>query len=178
MIKYYNSIFDEKQCKHISNGMLDNFKNNKTVTDNTVYSNGATGFFNLKETLDLLPYVHNIVTKDYGEIYFQNTYTRIYRNTNTLKCHTDRKDLDVTISICVFSNLTFEWPIFISNVQINHPWDNNLPIHEYKADATSYITPVGSGVACLGIKNPHWRETLNCNEDQMVIQTFYHWKYM
>lgn len=176
MIKFYQNIFDDVKCTHVANGMLKAFEEGKTVKDNTEYSNGAIGFFNLKESLDLLFYVHKIMQKDYGPgIKFQNTYTRIYTNNNCLKCHTDRSGLDLTISICLYSNLNFEWPLYISNSTIDVPWNDSLPIQEYKNNSVQYNIPIGAGVAALGGKHPHWRETLNCDSDQKVIQVFYHW---
>lgn len=178
MIKYYKDIFKPEQCEHVANGMLRSYLANKTVKDNTSYSNGALGFYDLKEANDLLFYLDKTIKKDYGHnIRFANSYTRIYSNGNCLRCHTDRTGLDVTISICVMTNLSVEWPLYISDTKINVPWNDNLPVEEYKRNAKPYHTPVGSGVACIGKENPHWRDTLVCKEDEKVIQVFYHWKF-
>lgn len=179
MIKYYQDILNKEQCDHIANDMLKSYMENKTVKDNTHYSNGSVGFYDLKKSNDLIFYLDKIIKKDYGQnIKFVNSYTRIYSNGNCLKCHTDRAGLDVTISICVMSNLTTEWPLYISDTKINVPWNDNLPIEEYKLNAKPYHTPVGSGIACIGKENPHWRESLECSETEKVIQVFYHWKFV
>lgn len=176
MIRTYANIFEEKHCSYVANGMLKAYENSKTVKDNTDYSNGALGFYDLPEAFHLAVYVEKVIKRDYGDKFkFANNYTRIYKNGNCLKIHTDRRGLDLTISICVFSNLKQEWPLHISGHQINVPWHDGLPIEEFKKNSEPFYTPVGTGVACLGYKNPHWRDTLVCDEDEMVIQTFYHW---
>lgn len=178
MIKYYKDIFNKQQCEYVTIGMLEAHAENRIIKDNTHYSNGAVGAYNLNESLYLLFYLDKIIKKDYGHnINFVSSYTRIYSNGNCLKCHTDRSDLDITISICVMSNLPVEWPLYISDTKIYVPWNDNLPIEEYKLNAKPYHTPVGSGVACIGKENPHWRDTLICKEHEKVIQVFYHWKF-
>lgn len=175
MIKEYAAIFDRKQCNYVAAGMIKKQEANATVKDVTPYSHGAYGFYDLPEALHLVPYLTKIIERDYGGVVFKNAYTRIYVNGNQLKIHTDRVGLDITISICVYSDVGFDWPMSISNVAIDGLWRDNLPVDEYKKDSRKYITKLGDGIVCLGTKNPHWRETLECPPDKKIIQTFYHW---
>lgn len=117
--------------------------------------------------------------QDYGPLRFVNNYTRIYRNGNDLPYHTDRPDCDVTLSVCMFHNLTVGWPLVISNVYHEPPWDmdNKPPRSVYEQNATSYVMDIGTGVACYASRYPHWRETLVCREDQSVVQSFYHFQF-
>lgn len=179
MIKIYNSLFNDQQSKYIAEGMLNQFTNNLTNKEDSEYSYGTYGFYDLKEALYFVPFLHKIISNDYGSnIIFKNNYTRIYTNGNNLKIHTDRPGLDITLSVCLYSDIEFDWPMYISNVQIDTLWDNNLPIEDYKNNALPYVTPVGTGVACYGIKNPHWRDTLICDDNNKVIQAFYHWQFI
>ena len=65
------------------------------------------------------------------------------------------------MSICIFSN-------------INKPW----PLHVECQDGVvrSFETKPGDGALILGTKMNHWRDPLVCEENQMVIQSFYHWR--
>lgn len=177
MIKYYQNILTKKQCDHIANGMLSKHKVNATNKDTTIYSNGAYGFYDLPEAMYFVPRLHNFIKRDYGNVVFKNNFTRIYSKGNQLKIHTDRAGLDITLSLCVLFEPSREWPIYVSNVAIEGLWRENLPIESYIKDSAPYVTPVGSGVACLGTKNPHWRDPLECDDGQLVIQAFYHWAF-
>lgn len=177
MIKFYENILTKEQCNCIANGMLTKHALNSTEKDNTIYSSGAYGFYDLPEAMYFVPMLHKSINRDYGNVVFVNNYTRIYGNGNQLKIHTDREGLDITLSICVFSDVDCDWPIYISNIAIDGPWCENLPVESYMTDSSPYLTSVGSGVACLGTKNPHWRDPLICKDGQIVIQAFYHWAF-
>ena len=90
--------------------------------------------------------------------------------------HTDRSDLDLTLTICVYSDIDNSWPIHVSNIPHQGEWKFDKPDSYYKSDYKTFHTPVGTGVTCLGRIYPHWREPLVCAENQKVIQVFYHWK--
>lgn len=89
-----------------------------------------------------------------------NPYTRIYKKDSFLSPHIDRLGLDWTISICIHSDLENDWPLKIKN-----------------NDGTIIEAPTIIGVASLvnGRELEHWREPLECNKNQMVIQTFLHY---
>jgi hypothetical protein len=69
--------------------------------------------------------------------------------------------LDLTLSICTFSNL-------------DKPWDLHVEVE--KGKVLSFETKPGQGALILGTKMLHWRDDLVCRDDQYVIQSFYHWK--
>lgn len=176
-MKVYNDVFDSKKCDYIKNAMLRQFEANELTLEANEYSGGSYGSYNLKETMFFVPYLDKIIKNDYGHnITFENTYTRIYKKNNELKIHTDRQGLDITLSICIYSDVNFNWPIFISNEIVNGLWSTSLPIESYKESFQSFDTPPGTGIACHGTRSPHWRNPLMCEDDQMVIQCFYHWK--
>lgn len=157
--------------------MLDHYKKNE-LSSEYKFTNGSYGYFNLPATFPVLQNIEQKIKQDYGDNYiFENTFTRIYLNGHNLSIHADRPGLDLTLSVCIYSNLDFEWPIHISTNQINGLWKETEPEEIYKKSFQTFKTPVGSGVACLGTKNPHWRDPLICKSDQMMIQSFFHWKY-
>lgn len=179
MIVVYDNVINKENCQRISSDMLSLLSANNLSVDNTSYTNGSLGFYNLPSSLDIVADIEHKIKKHYGDnIVFQNTYTRVYKNGNDLKIHTDRPGLDITLSVCVYSNLPFSWPIHVSSSIVNGLWETVTDINSLKEYYQTYHTPVGTGVACLGTKNPHWRDTLICETDQIMIQAFYHWKYI
>lgn len=176
---FYPNIFSHDECQALSNEMFNLLKNDQLSMDVTPYTNGSLGAYNLESTLVHLEKIEKFIKKDYGEnIAFENTFSRIYQNGNDLKIHTDRPGLDITLSACVYSNLDWDWPIFVSFKEVNGLWSTVEDPEEYKQESGVYYTPVGSGVACLGTRSPHWRDPLICRDDQYVIQIFYHWRYV
>lgn len=174
--KKYKNIFTKEQCDSITNAMMELKRLNcLNVEDDITYYYNSLGINNLPEALNLLPVVDKIIRKDHPNITFQNTYTRIYHNQSTLRMHTDRPGLFLTLSICVYSDLDEKWPLCVSNLEHHGAWSFSPTNRSYMSDFTEYETPVRSGATCFGIIHPHWRETLNCKPDQKVIQTFYHW---
>jgi len=177
MMNYvYENIFSQEECNTISDAMLSLYRDNQLIVDDQEYTRGSLGTFNLPATLDFQERIEELIKRDYSSnVKFQNTYTRIYQNGNQLKVHTDRPWLDVTVSICLFSNINNDWTLNVSTTAAEDPWLEITDPDTYKANFQTYSTPVGSGVACLGSKYPHWRDPLVCNLGQYVIQTFYHW---
>lgn len=176
--KEYKDILTKDQCKIISDSIMKLKNEDKLFLETDVrYYKNSLGIFNLPETLDLLPEIETVIKQDNPDITFENSYARIYRNGSTLSIHTDRPDLYLTLSVCVYTNLDESWPLLVSNVSYDStdPWNPELPADIYLSDFTMHYTPVGSGATCFGVKYPHWREPLTCNDDQQVIQLFYHW---
>ena len=177
---FYDNLFSARECESLANEMFALQQSNSLALDNTMYTNGSMGAYNLQSTLDYANRIEQLIKKNYGNnIRFENTYSRIYRNGNDLKIHTDRPGLDITVSACLYSNLDFSWPIYVSNIQVNGRWDEVVVDPEsYKNSYETFHTPVGSGIACLGTKSPHWRNRLICSPDQCMVQVFYHWSYI
>ena len=178
MINYYENILSPAECREITIAM--GIKHGLNVLDkNQRNAAGSLGFYDLPETLLHVERLTEILSKDYASIKFLNTYTRIYFNGNKLLLHTDRKGLDLTLTICTYSNVDYLWPIWVSGIYYNKlwDWDNQLSFEYCKKTAQSYVTPPGCGVSCIGNRNPHWRDALECKSDQYIVQTFYHWKF-
>ena len=153
-------------------------KQGRLPRDETVYTSGSLGAFNLPSTLVHLPRLEQNIKSDYGNnIKFENTFSRIYQNGNDLKIHTDRPGLDITLSACLYTNLDQDWPIYISNNTVDGTWDTVVDPDVYKLNYEVYSTPVSTGVSCLGTRSPHWRDPLVCRNDQYVVQVFYHWSF-
>mgnify|MGYP006272025241 CR=1 FL=1 len=175
----YKDIVTQKQCFTVAKKMVQLKNENKLNAEghnyDAHYYYNSFGSCNLPEALDLLSTIDPIIKRDHPNLRFENCYTRIYQNGSTLRYHTDRPELYLTLSLCMFSNITTEWPLYVSNVLYYGLWRETEPFEKYAADCTAYITPPGTGVTCYGLTHPHWREKLKCADDQMVIQTFYHW---
>lgn len=176
---FYPNILNSEDCAAIAKETFSLYKENKLEADPTPYTNGSVGTANLPSTLKPLPKIEEIIKKDYGEnIKFENTFVRIYQTGNDLKIHTDRPGLDITLTICVFSSAETSWPIHVSDTIVDGLWATVADMESCKDSYKSYETPVGSGVACLGTKSPHWRDILTIPEGQMIVQVFYHWCYV
>jgi hypothetical protein len=90
-----------------------------------------------------------------------NTFVREYRNKSFLEKHNDRKDISITMSICLESTIEKEWPL------------NALIRDKVK----SHSTNAGDGILLFDAdKITHWREELNCDHSQRVVQFFLHWR--
>lgn len=90
-----------------------------------------------------------------------NTYVREYRNDSFLEKHIDRKDISITMSICLESTIKKQWPLNADIDGINY----------------SFNTNVGDGILLFNAdKITHWRDELNCNDSDRVVQFFLHWK--
>lgn len=176
---FYDNLFSEEESKALAYEMLTLYKNGSLAEDVTPYTNGSLGAYNLPSTLEYVARFEELIKADYGDnIKFENTFSRMYRNNNDLKIHTDRPGLDITLSACIYANIDFEWPMYVSNVMIEGLWDSVADPEALKEDYDTINTPTGSGVACLGTQAAHWRNPLICRDDQYVIQVFYHWSFI
>jgi hypothetical protein len=151
--KYLSDIFDLKKIKTKSN---DDF-----LLTNNSYGFGSNDVFDdymdtLKEKV--LKYFSNTT----HQLINVNTYVREYVNHSFLKKHVDRPDINITLSICLYSNINKKWPL---TAEING--------YEY-----SFDTQLGDGILLIDSdKITHWRDELICNENERVIQFFLHWRY-
>ncbi len=91
----------------------------------------------------------------------KNSFARIYYNGGSLKRHTDREGLEYTLSLTLYSNLDTDWPLWCIDKT-----GQEVPINIYSGD----------GAIILGTTLTHWRETLECKDDQFVVQLFMHWE--
>jgi hypothetical protein len=150
-----------EDCDQITQSVFDAKIDGKFIleTDTKYYNNSLGGNTNLSwHMLDkFLPFVeHKLGIK----LKQANPYIRIYRNGSTLNPHKDRDGLDWTISVCLFSNINYEWPLIIKDV-------NGI--------LTNYATKLGYASLVSGGILEHWREPLQCNDGEYVIQMFLHY---
>lgn len=86
---------------------------------------------------------------------------RIYFNGGNLKNQVDRESLDVTAIISLGGTIDDEWPISFTDL---HGKTHCVQIEK------------GDALVFLGNKMPHWRDTLECREDQNTLKLFLHWR--
>lgn len=97
----------------------------------------------------------------YKDITEENSFARIYFNGGKLKRHVDRFGLDITLSICIASTIKQPWPLYVE---------------EPDGKVLTCETKIGDGACILGTKMPHWRDDLICGDDEIVMQSFFHWR--
>ena len=69
--------------------------------------------------------------------------------------------MDLTLTICTYSNIKNPWPLYVE---------------VESGDVKSFETKPGDGALIMGTAMNHWRDPLVCGENEMVIQSFYHWR--
>lgn len=133
-------------------------------------------FYNLSTTLKFVPKFEDYLKPIYGNnLTFSNTYTRLYKNDSFLRTHTDRPGLDVTVSLGLRRDVP--WAIHVSTRELSDDWSNAKTYDKsaWMKFYLSYDLHPGDFAHCYGRKNPHWRETLRCAENQCNIYSFFHW---
>ena len=162
-MQYYDlgKILNDYECYFLKKEIIEEESIGKFIleTDTKYYKNSVggvnpTSWYLLNRFLELASITSG------KTLQIANPYTRVYKKESFLTPHIDREGLDWTISICIYSDLQFEWPLKIKN-----------------SDNTIIEAPTLLGVASLvnGRELEHWRDPLECNENQMVIQTFLHY---
>lgn len=104
-----------------------------------------------------LPLVRELVGK---KVVFANPFCRIYNNGSTLNPHTDRDILDWTISVCVKTDIDWDWP---------------LKMKTSDKKVVSVPTRLGHASLVRGNVYTHWREPLVCEDHENVICMFLHY---
>ena len=160
---YVNEFFTKEENEYYTQIMLkarDN-KQLKTETDTRYYnkSEGGTPEELRKALLSKTPALTELL--GLVNVASESVYARFYYNESTLNPHFDRKGLDHTLSVSLFSNLDEPWPLLCV--------DKNC-------DIASFDIKPGDGAIIPGTKIVHWRKPLICKPDQYVIQAFFHWK--
>jgi len=162
MVYFLPNILSKEECKFLSNQFDIERKKNLSVDKAISYGNsfGFRPSYNFDKYLDILKPKVLEYSNNIDVLNNVNTYVREYLNDSFLKKHVDRKDISVTMSICIESTINKEWPMYAEI-------DNK----EY-----SFNTNVGDGILLFDADiTTHWRDTLNCNENQRVLQFFLHW---
>ena len=154
-------ILSIEECEKLTQMVFDAKTEGKFVleTDSRYYNNSFGG--NIELAWNMLRKYLPIVEKKIGlKLKEANPYIRIYRNDSTLNPHIDRVGLDWTISVCLFSNINYEWPLIVK--------DENGKL-------TKYPTKLGYASLVNGRVLEHWRTPLKCNDGEYVIQMFLHY---
>lgn len=155
-------ILTDVECMSLSQKVIDAYTSNNlpAETDTNYYKNSFGG--NIPENWELCDRFISLVEEKTGlKVDVANPYCRIYHNESTLKPHIDRVGLDWTISVCLFTNLSSDWP---------------LKVKVTNSNIEDFPTKVGFASLVNGAKLEHWREPLQCNDNEYVIQLFLHYK--
>jgi hypothetical protein len=156
-------ILNEYECQYILNEFF-HFKNIGKIqleTDETFYKNSYGGMTPITWYLlgRFLPLVEEKTGK---KLKTANPYIRIYNNESTLPSHRDRPELDWTVSVCIFTNLSHDWPLWVTDESV-------------EGGKVAYPTIQGLAGLVDGRKTNHWRDTLKCEEYEYNVQLFLHY---
>ena len=134
--------------------------------------------YDMPSTLPLVPLLEEQLQQVYKRpLVFANTYTRMYTKGSLLRIHTDRPGLDVTVSVGLRRDVP--WALHVSHALLDDDWEDckHLDHSQWMKAYSSYDLHPGDCDHCYGRKNPHWRERLLCEEDQVNIYSFFHWSF-
>ena len=165
MILFLPKLFDELRCVQLNQIALSySAKQALNFEGNDPHYGNSFGLARIPEYEKVLLALTPLIKQKTGwdNIVPENSYTRIYFNGSDLKKHKDRPGLDITLSVCTFSDINKPWPLCVE--------DESGKVHAIE------INP-GDGALILGTKYTHWRDQLMIDESQKVIQSFYHWKF-
>lgn len=162
MVHFIPNILSKEECDFLASQFDIERKYRPSADDkdtNNTFGFGAPHYFNVY--MDKLKSKVLEFNKEIESLNNVNTYVREYVNESFLNKHIDRKDISVTMSICLYSTINKEWPLC-----------TEIDGKEY-----CFNTNVGDGILLFDAdKTTHWRDTLICNENERVIQFFLHWK--
>ena len=163
MVYFIPNVLSKVECEFLSK-QFDIEKVNRASADELADTNVSFGFspsYNFDKYMETLkPKVLEFNKRGIEHYDNVNTYVREYVNHSKLDKHIDRKEISVTMSICLDSTINKEWPLFV----------------EIDGKEYSHHTNIGDGILLFGAdKNVHWRNPLECNENQRVLQFFLHW---
>jgi prolyl 4-hydroxylase len=167
-------VFDPQECAELV-AAFDASPNKQDEDKAEAFYRNSYGVYNLPETLYYVSELTQTVREKYPTAKFSNTYTRCYRKGSILGIHTDRSELDVTMSVCLEKRPDRQWPLNVSNKLWHGPWDIKTDPTPFKTDFHSVNIPVGKGAFCEGKKYPHWRDPFECDDDERAVYVFYHW---
>jgi hypothetical protein len=167
MIKFYADAIPKDMLRSINIEMFRaerfNILNDERAADSNY--GDSLGMASRPESDKAFQVLTPLIKRDfepvYGPITEENSYSRIYYNGAKLHRHIDRYGLDITLSLCTYSDIDFDWPLMVEEGDKLH----------------TIVTPPGSAAVLLGTKYFHYRPNLVCKNGQRVIQVFYHWKF-
>lgn len=161
MIMICHGLVDQQWIDDINNEMFaaerEKLLNYEGV--DTRYLGNSYGRGDMVNAARLLEHLTPMIRGAYGDVRPSHSYSRIYYNGSVLNPHVDRPGLDITLTLCTYSDIDVEWPLYV----------------EFKDVTYAVLTPVGSAAVIRGTEYNHYREKLVCAEGQKVVQTFLHW---
>lgn len=195
MIKFYKQIISKQTAQDIYHDFMGKIiKEHEEYVENEVPAtsiDGETrglGVLNLPSTLTEIDKIKSIVEKDFGSHYeFTHSYMRLYPNNSVLHPHIDRKGLDLTLSVNIYSSENTYWPLIISNLEMKPDEENEKfavgdekesykLLERFLKIYSEYNFDIGDG-ACCTREHPHWRPFYEMSfEGDHYMQCFYHWK--
>lgn len=164
MFYFIPNVLSKEECEFLVK-QFDIEKQSNASFDNKVDTNESFGFrpsyhfdkYMEKLKSKVLPFAN---VNDITHLDNINTYVRAYYNGAFLTKHVDRKHLSITMSICLESTINKEWPLHA----------------EVDGKEYSFNTNVGDGMLLFDAdKITHWRNPMECNENERVVQFFLHW---
>ena len=177
---FFENLLSVEECDSLNTAFLNHIKSGWNFRD--VIGNCMRDpfkYFRLNED-QIVHRLTEFIQSEYPEkIKYSHSYLRLYPNNSILKPHTDKKGLDITLSVNIGG--LESWPIHISNVYAEKEVDyftNKEVDPKFKESVSSFLTPKGCGVACYARKYPHWRDQLICDPREYVLQIFYHWTFI
>lgn len=160
---YFNlgTILTPIECEDLALEVFQSLEEGSVVKEtDTKYYNNSFGGATPGSWECLKRFTPLVIEKSGRNLKPANPYCRIYNNESTLRPHRDREGLDWTVSVCLFTNLNHTWPLIVKK-------ENGDEIH--------FATISGEGNLVAGRILEHWREPLQCGNDEYVIQMFLHW---
>lgn len=167
-------IFDDQERTELI-AAFDASPNKQSEDNKEEFYKNSYGVYNLPETLHYVSELTRTVRDTHPNAKFANTYTRCYRKGSILGIHTDRSELDITLSVCLENSKKYYWPLNISNKEWCGSWDTTADVTPYKNDFFAVDMQEGEGAFCEGKKYPHWRDPFECEDDERAVYVFYHW---
>jgi|GEM_PF-296144 len=166
-------FFSTEECALLAKAFDDH--GDYLYEDGQPFYKNSYGAFNLPASLQFTDRIAANLKKKYPRIKFANSYMRSYGRGSYLKPHTDRKGLDISVSICIEDKNNLDWPLCISAKKyFKDDWDLSTDIKPYEENYLEAHMGVGYGALMLGRTYPHWREELLCGEKQRALYIFYH----
>jgi hypothetical protein len=156
------NILTQEECKFLHEKYLVEKIDNKNADfedEESRYGFRPSDYFNVYMD-KLKPIIISHIDTNTYSIENVNTYIREYKNGAILKKHIDRKDINITLSITLFSNINQEWPLCA----------------EIDGKVKKFEISIGDGVLILNSNEiSHWRDELICKNDEYILQLFVHW---
>jgi hypothetical protein len=163
MVYFIPNILTKDECKYLTE-QFDIERKYNTSADSYAGTNISFGFepsFTFNTYLDKLKSKVLECNNNLEDLLNVNSFVREYVKSSTLKKHIDRKDISVTMTICLESTINKEWPLYV----------------EIDGQSFHFNTNIGDAIVLFDAdKNQHWRNPLECYENERVIQFFLHWK--